>query len=196
MGTFKELEDGMLDNLDRLDKADLAKERHIVISTSLIPECQRSLIEEINRRSKDAFKAGHTKDQIEIMPLSYIQNVKSNFSSSCVVLLEKSEADLYRGGEKRLVFEREGDSPVMVNGLVAAGRAVLYNDMERLGAILSRLSSDENIKLPGSVELERLVNEDRKKFADFLTITLPAISILGKEMGELNRNMLKVMQYA
>jgi len=186
----------MLDSLRSRDKVFLSEKRRIVVSESLIPACQRNLVDQINERSKAAFGAGYTNDLIEIRPFSYVQNVKTEDGSDAVVLLEKEESLLYRGTQKRLIFSREGDSPVLLNGLIAAGRAVLYNDMSRLKTILARLGGIDEKELPPAEELERLLAQDRDAFARTLVTAFPAIRVQTKDLPDLNDNIRNVIYYA
>ena len=193
---FKEHDMAMLDTPGKRDRSFLSKKRHIVISSSLIPDCQRKLIKQINDRSKEAFDSGWTHDLIEIKPFSYIQNLRSDETHDIVVLIEQAESELYRGNEARLIFSREGDHPVMINGLVAAGRAVLYKEMDKLRDIIMALSGRDDLKLPGSDELARYLEEDKEMFAKLLAIVLPPMGIASKEIDELNRNIIHLMQFA
>jgi hypothetical protein len=193
---FAEEDVAILNSVSNQNRDFLSRAHRLIISQNLIPESQRSLISEINRRSEEAFNNGWTKDRVEIRPFSYIQNVRSSSAEDVVVLLEDSELGLYTGSEERLVFKKDGDSPVLLNGLVAAGRALLYKDFERLIKILRRLSADREIEFPAAAALERCLVEDRAAFARYLAIRLPGINILGSDLPVLNELIRKAMRYA
>jgi hypothetical protein len=191
---LKDEEAQILDNIGSKDAGFFTKTRRVVISSALIPECQKGVISEINKRSAEAFAAGLTKDLIEIKPLDYIQSVKSGEAEESVVILEESEAQLYSGGEARLVFKTDKVDPILINGLVAAGRAVVYGEMESLRRILMKLGHLPDTALPSAMELERILRED--KLRRLPVIFLPPVKVLTSEIGELNRAILKLMQYA
>ena len=194
---LKDMDVAILDSLSSKDAGFLSKTRRIIISRSLIPNCQKELIGEINERSGRAYKYGQTKDIIEIQPLSYIQNVRSDEKTDVVILLEESEASRYQGKEARLAFGvSDQDSPVLLNGLVAAGRAVLYNDMEKLKTILRYLSKDQSISFPVDDVLIEYLKSNREEFVRALRIILPRININADEIRELNKNIVYVMQFA
>lgn len=194
---MKDLDVEMLDKIGAHDSAFLSKKRKIVISASLIPDCQKHLIGEINKKSEEAFESGWTNDLIEIKSFSYIQNLRSDKDSDVVVLLEETESTLYERNEKHLTFKREGDSPVLINGIVAAARAVLYEDAGKLRQILTTLSGNSGLDLPDVAEIEKCLREkDHKRLARLLAITLPAIKVLSKEIHELNQNIIHLLQFA
>jgi len=145
--------------------------------------------------SKKALEDGLTLDHIEIRPLSYIGNQRADSGNDVVVLLEENEYDRYMGDEKRLIFKRNGNSTVFITGLVAAGRAVLYNDMRRLREVLSYLAMNEGLHLPEPGELERILEEDRGKFAKTLLIYLPDIALKAEEIREFNENIIHLMKF-
>jgi len=70
----------------------------------------------------------------------------------------------------------------------------VYGEMESLRRILLRLGRLSESALPSAVELERMLKED--KLRRLPVIFLPPIKILTSEIGELNRTILKLMQYA
>lgn len=191
---LKSEESSILDNMSLKDEAFYSKTRRIVISSALVPECQKSLATEINKRSAEAYVAGLTKDIIEIRPFDYMQSVRSDDDTEVVVLLEKSEAGSYTGDESRLVFEANKVEPILLNGLVAAGRAVAYREMNSLRRILLRLGRLSDSALPSAAELERMLVKD--KLRRLPVIFLPPVKILTSEIRDLNRNILKLMQYA
>lgn len=178
------------------DAAFCAKKRLIAISDALVPPCQRRLIGTINKMSRKAVDEGRTKEAIRICSYAELAALRSDASTDVVLIMDAAELASYTGDEARLAFSRSGDDPVLLNGLVAAGRAVLYGEMDLLREILEELSSDPGLVLPDAGELERLLRNDKGAFARRLTIALPAMSRFdGKEQEALNRVIMEVMQY-
>ncbi|MDD5488582.1 MAG: HEAT repeat domain-containing protein [Candidatus Omnitrophica bacterium] len=195
-GRLMESDVTLLNNVDTLPQRDLARTRRVLISSSLIPGCQKNMIYDINRASRKAYDNGFTRDLVEIKPLSYLHNQHSDENTDIVMLLEKEDTLMFSTREKHLVFERNAASPVLINGLVAAGRAVLYNDLNALRNIIALLSGMDADDLPSATELGRYMENNREEFARALTITLPGISLASRDIEELNRNLMHLLQFA
>jgi hypothetical protein len=194
---FMRIDNSVMDSLAGKETEFLTGRRRMIISSSLVPGCQSGLIRKINKRSRESFRSGWTGDLIEIRDFSYIQNVRSEKNTDIVLLLEKFESELYRGDQKRLVFERTGDSPVEINGLVSAGRALLYGRIETLREVLSLLSGTDISDLPDASELVKVLDEgDMKRFARMTSIILPGFKLVGEEVNVFNETVLKFVQYA
>lgn len=197
IASLRDEEDAVLNGLEGKDASFYSGRRHIVISSALIPECQKKLIARINKASRQAVEQGLTSDLIEIKPLSYIQKLRSTETDDYIIILEKNEAGQYRGEEAHLVFARTGEHPIFINGLVAAGRAVLYGEFASLHRILALLSDDRSLELPAVAELERLYRENRAAFSVRMpVITLPRIEALGRELDRINRQIAYCLQFA
>jgi hypothetical protein len=185
-----ELDNAVLDDRAGKSAPFYGRKRRIAISAALIPDCQRSLINEINEQSKKAFDGGWTSDLVEIKPFSYLHNIKSDEKFDTVLIMDSGEASRYGGSEKKLCFTRSGDYPIYINGLIGAGRAVLYGDTNRLYSLLKRLSGDANLDIPAAGEMEEFIRM-------LPVIALPPIRLSDpNEMAEFNKNLLKVLLYA
>lgn len=193
---IKEQDTAVLDSLGRKDPAFQASKRRIVISSALVPACQKNLVAQINKHSRDIFEKGFSQDLIEILPFGRIETIRRQDGWRTVVLLEEREAVSYAGDVPRLVFstKRLGDNPAMLNGLVAAGRAVAYREMESLRRILKTLAMMSDRELPSAAQLEKMLDEDSLR--SLPVIILPPVHVLTGDIGELNRAIMKLMQYA
>lgn len=186
----------VLDSLGRKDTAFQASKRRIVISSALIPACQKNLVAQINKHSRDIFDNGLSQDLIEILPFDRIDTIRRQDGWRTVVLLEEREAASYAGDVPRLVFSTKllGEDPAMLNGLVAAGRAVAYREMESLRRILKMLAMMADRELPSAAQLEKMLDEDSLR--SLPVIILPPVNVLTGEIGQLNRAIMKLLQYA
>ena len=200
LSALKDADTEILNDICRIypDVEAMPKARRILISSSLIPDCQRGLIEKINAESARAVKAGYTREQIEIKPLSYIQNAKPEAGIEVAVLLTETDGTLYKGNGKKLIFGRDGNSPVYINGLVAAGRALLNRDAVKLMRVLTLLAGPEGMNPGMRVGLmqEYIDAGNIEEIAKCLKIRLPALGIASKDINVFNRMLLETMQYA
>ena len=147
--------------------------------------------------SREAFESGRTKELTTICSFEEASSIASDENTEVVMILEKEELGQYRGKEPCLAFARNGDNPVLINGIIGAGRALLYRDMPRLLDILRELSGDEQLQELTAVDMEKLLVENRDEFTRRLIIVLPALIKLDtREMEKLNRAILEVIRAA
>jgi len=192
-----DLDLSVLRNMGNVDVNLLGKDRRIIISDRLIPESQSALKSEINRMSRDAYDSGRTKELITICSAEDAQAVVSDDNTEVVVLLENEELSGYKGKELCLAFKRSGDDPILINGVIAAGRALLYRNMPRLLDILRELSGDDKFSELEAADMEKLLTDDRYNFTRRLIITLPALVRFDiQEIAILNRAILEAVRAA
>lgn len=190
------LESGLIDGREARAPSFFEKKRVIAVSEALVPACQRRLIGTINKLSRQAVDGGRTKELIRICSFGEIDALKADASTDVVVIMEAGELAAYTGTAPRLAFSRREDSPVLLNGIIASGRALLYGDMARLCRILSVLSGDPHLALPDAEALERLLKDDKDAFAKRVLIRLPAMVRFDTEsIAAVNRVVMEVMQY-
>ena len=193
---LKEIDEEILNDIGKKKASFVQKKRRIIISRGLIPDVQKGMISEINKKSKDAVRDGRTSDSIEIRNFSYIQNIKPEDNTDVVIIFERKEAAIYDGELTHLSFEREENEPILINGLVIAGRAVLYEEFGKLREIFMLLSGRMNVELPDIKELGRCIKEDKKEFARILTIVLAEIIPGIVSIDTINRSIMAAMQFA
>ena len=142
-------------------------------------------------------RAAGQKELTTICSLEEAASISADENTEVVVLLEKGELARYKGKEPCLAFARSGDDPVLINGIIGAGRALLYRDMPRLLDILRELSGDEQLRELTVADMEKLLVENREEFTRRLIIALPALIKLDtREMEKLNRAILEVVRAA
>lgn len=187
----------MLNDIAALPAEHFASKRRILISSELIPKCQKVLIDELNRLSREAFDEGRTRDLIEIQPFGYIHNARNDRDFDTVVILEKSEKERYNGRDKCLVFEASGDGtkPININGLVTAGRAVLYKRIDILLEMLSSLSGISMDQLPSTDDiLAAMVKGDR--FMGLNALPLPPARCITSVIPAINNSIVMFLKFA
>ncbi|MFH1791083.1 MAG: hypothetical protein ABH885_03750, partial [Candidatus Omnitrophota bacterium] len=173
-----------------------ATQRRIVISINLVPQCQRGMVDEINDKSREAFRSGWTRDLIEILPLSEIRNIRSSETVDIVALISEDDAIQYGNNEKRLVFKPGSGGPVLIPGLIAAGRAVLYGDMELLLEIMAKLGGRRIDTIDAASLSGMLARGEYAQFAKALSISLQSITVSSEDSDSFNRSLLRLIRFA
>lgn len=198
LGRLSRADATILDGIGAKSAPFLEKNRVVVVSKGLIPECQRELIDPINDLSEKAVAQKRTNERIMICGFDEAAAMHSDGETEVVLVLEQGELARYTGTERRLSFERHGDGPVKINGLIAAGRALLYEDLARLRSILIELSGNPALALPAAERLAVLLQEGRTgDLARELFISLPAsVRFNNNELAELNEMIVAYIQFA
>ncbi|MFH1791420.1 MAG: hypothetical protein ABH885_05515 [Candidatus Omnitrophota bacterium] len=190
-------EEHILNSLCRKDSAFSGKKRKIVVSASLMPDCQKRIITQVNAASKEAFESGWSSELIEILPYDAVAQAQSDENFNVVLLLKSEEASMYAGNEQRLAFEVVGNGPVAINGIIAAGRAVLYSEMDRLRNILMLLSGGRSRNIPDASTLQRLLSGNSlAEFARLTLISLSELNVRIDRISDFNDNQLRLIKYA
>jgi len=171
----------------------------IMISEALIPVEQRKggLIKKFNERSEIVNKLGLTNEVIKIAPFSMIRNLKDADIRDCVIMLTENEKKRYAGPYISLGFRNSGMSPVILNGIIAAGRAIVYKDSRELYDILSGLDKNGGKGLPSIDIIEECLSSRMQDLSNIIPlIELPLIGIASEDMENLNTLMLELAIYA
>ncbi len=197
MGIINGLDGAVLDSRAGKASGIISKRKIIAISKELIPASQEKLIPVINRESLKAVNAGRTDTLIQIRSCKELSVMRSDASTDVVLLLEKKEADMFENKEATLVFRRSGDSPVMINGLIAAGRACLFQEFGLLRDILKVLSANDHLSIPTEVELEAAYSGSREDFSRIIpVIDLPPVRSYMEVLEWFEGHMMKYLNYA